>query len=93
MVLNTKNLTLDCGNSGTLSRLILGLLVHSKSRSKLLGIEVYQKEIFKNNRSTKKFGAKFKTNSGKLPIIIEGTNKAVPINIMKIKDQLNAKVV
>ena len=29
-----KNLTLDCGNSGTLSRLIL-LLVHSKSESKL----------------------------------------------------------
>ena len=50
MVLNgfkyKKNLILDAGNSGTLGRLILGLLIHSKKKLKLLVIKVYQKEIF-----------------------------------------------
>ena len=31
----TKKLTLDAGNSGTLARLILGLLVHAKNKLKL----------------------------------------------------------
>jgi 5-enolpyruvylshikimate-3-phosphate synthase len=34
------------GNSGTLARLIMGLLVHTKKKLKLLVIKVYQKEIF-----------------------------------------------
>ena len=41
-----KNLILDAGNSGTLGRLILGLLVHSKSKITIKGDKVFQKEIF-----------------------------------------------
>ena len=41
-----KNLILNAGNSGTLGRLILGLLVHSKKSIKLKGDKSYQKEIF-----------------------------------------------
>ena len=38
MVLNIKiNVILNAGNSGTLGRLILGLLVHSKKKIKLIG--------------------------------------------------------
>ena len=41
-----KNIVLNAGNSGTLGRLILGLLVHSKYKIKIKVIKVSQKEIF-----------------------------------------------
>ena len=41
-----KNVTLNAGNSGTLARLILGLLVHSKKNIIIKGDKVFQKEIF-----------------------------------------------
>ena len=41
-----KNTILNAGNSGTLARLILGLLVRSKRTVKLIGDKAYQKEIF-----------------------------------------------
>ena len=45
-----KNLTINAGNSGTLGRLILGLLINSTSTIKLIGDKVYQKEISKGYR-------------------------------------------
>ena len=41
-----KNITLDAGNSGTLARLILGLLVHSKSKIKIKGDKSLSKRDF-----------------------------------------------
>ena len=76
-----KSLTLDAGNSGTLARLILGLLVHSKSKIKLIGDKSLSKrDFFRITNPLKKFGANFKTNSGKLPILIEGTKYPKIIN-------------
>ncbi len=75
-----ENLTLNAGNSGTLGRLILGLLIHSKSHIKIKGDKSLSKRDF--HRITKpleKFGAKFKTKQGKLPIQIQGTNNPRPI--------------
>ncbi len=87
-----KNLTLDCGNSGTLGRLILGLLVHSKSRVKITGDRSLSKRDFSRiTEPLKKFGAKFKTKSGKLPIIIEGTNEPVPIEFNENKGSAQCK--
>ena len=75
-----KNLTLDAGNSGTLGRLIMGLLTHSKSTIKLKGDQSLSKRDFSRvSNPLKKFGAKFITKLGKLPIKIKGTNKALPI--------------
>ena len=69
-----KNITLNAGNSGTLGRLIMGLLVHSKNRVKITGDESLSKRDFlRIIKPLKKFGAEFKSRSGKLPIIIEGT--------------------
>lgn len=68
-------LILNANNSGTLGRLILGLLVHSKSKIKIIGDKSLSKRDF--NRVTeplKKFGAKFETSNGKLPITIKGTD-------------------
>ena len=42
-----KNLTLNCGNSGTLARTILGLLVHSKAKIKIIGDNSLSKRDFK----------------------------------------------
>jgi 3-phosphoshikimate 1-carboxyvinyltransferase len=69
-----KNIILNAGNSGTLGRLILGLLVHSKKKIKLIGDKSLSKRDFlRVTKPLEKFGAKFKSNSGKLPIVIKGT--------------------
>ena len=41
-----NNITLNAGNSGTLARLILGLLTNYQNKIKIVGDKVYQKEIF-----------------------------------------------
>ena len=41
-----NNLILNSGNSGTLGRLLLGLLINSNKKIKLIGDKVCQKEIF-----------------------------------------------
>tara|TARA_X000000950_G_C13906314_1_gene657001 strand:+ start:925 stop:2250 length:1326 start_codon:yes stop_codon:yes gene_type:complete len=87
-----KKLTLNCGNSGTLSRLILGLLIHSKSEVKIIGDKSLSRRDF--NRITdplKKFGASFKTNSGKLPLIIKGTEFPFPIKYIENKGSAQCK--
>ncbi len=75
-----KNLTLDAGNSGTLGRLIMGLLTHAKTTIKLKGDKSLSKRDFMRIiKPLEKFGANFKSNFGKLPIIIKGTNNPNPI--------------
>ena len=75
-----NNLVLDAGNSGTLGRLILGLLTHSKKTIKLKGDQSLSKRDFlRIIKPLKKFGAKFKSNFGKLPITIKGTNDPHPV--------------
>ena len=87
-----KNLILDCGNSGTLGRLILGLLIHSKSEITIKGDESLSKRDFKRiTEPLKNFGAKFKSKSGKLPIIVKGTNKPVPIRYNETKGSAQCK--
>ena len=75
-----KNLILDAGNSGTLGRLIMGLLTHAKLSIRLKGDKSLSKRDFlRIIKPLKKFGADFKSNMGKLPIIIKGTNNPNPI--------------
>ena len=75
-----KSLILDAGNSGTLGRLIMGLLTHSRGTIKLKGDKSLSKRDFlRIIKPLKKFGANFKSNSGKLPIKIKGTNNPKPI--------------
>ena len=42
-----KNITIDAANSGTLGRLILGLLINTSYPIKLIGDKSYPKEILK----------------------------------------------
>ncbi len=87
-----KDVVLDVGNSGTLGRLITGLLVHSKEKIKLVGDKSLSKRDFSRvTRPLEKFGAKFKTKSGKLPIIINGTDNPKPIKYFENKGSAQCK--
>ena len=86
------NTILDAGNSGTLGRLILGLLVHSKKKVKLKGDKSLSKRDFlRVIKPLEKFGAKFDSNFGKLPIQIQGTNYSKPIRYNEIRGSAQCK--
>ena len=88
----SKKIILNAGNSGTLGRLILGLLVHSKNKIQIKGDKSLSKRNF--SRVTiplKKFGADFKSNNGKLPIKIFGTNHPKPIKFDEKKGSAQVK--
>ena len=87
-----NNQILDAGNSGTLGRLILGLLVHSKNKIRLKGDKSLSKRDFlRVINPLKKFGAKFNSNRGKLPIEIQGTNYSKPIKYYENKGSAQCK--
>ena len=87
-----KNVILNAGNSGTLSRLIMGLLVHCKNQIKIIGDKSLSKRDFlRVTTPLKLFGASFKTNSGKLPITITGTNYSKPIKYSEKKGSAQCK--
>ena len=87
-----KDIVLDVGNSGTLGRLIAGLLVHSKNKIKLIGDKSLSKRDFlRVTRPLEKFGANFKTKSGKLPILIKGTDNPKPIKYFENRGSAQCK--
>ncbi len=87
-----KDLTLNAGNSGTLGRLILGLLVHSKKGIKIKGDESLSKRDFlRVIKPLEEFGAKFNSTNGKLPIKIHGTNNSKPIRFYENKGSAQCK--
>ena len=87
-----KNIILNAGNSGTLARLMLGLLVRSKKDIIVRGDKSLSKRDFlRVTKPLTKFGVKFKTNSGKLPIIIKGSNFLKPIKYYEKKGSAQVK--
>ena len=87
-----SNTILNAGNSGTLARLILGLLIHSKIKIMIKGDKSLSKRDFlRVTKPLEKFGAIFKTNSGKLPIIIKGTNSPKPTIYNETKGSAQCK--
>ncbi len=87
-----KKIILNAGNSGTLGRLILGLLVHSKVKIKIKGDESLSKRDFSRvTEPLKKFGAVFDNNLNKLPLTIKGTSKPRPIKYFENKGSAQCK--
>ena len=87
-----KKLTLDAGNSGTLGRLILGLLTHSSNKIKITGDNSLSKRDFKRvTEPLKKFGVNFIMKSNTLPIIIEGTKNPKPITYFEKRGSAQCK--
>ena len=88
-----KNLTIDAKNSGTLGRLILGLLINTSKPIKLIGDKSLSQRDFKRvSDPLSKFGAKFKLNKkNKLPLIISGTDKPSSIKYIENKGSAQCK--
>ena len=76
-----KNTTIEAGNSGTLARLILGLLVKSKFRIKLVGDKSLSKRDFSRVvNPLRLLGANIRTKKNLIPIQIYGTDFLRPIS-------------
>ena len=80
-----NNIKLNAGNSGTCGRLILGLLVASKKKIRLVGDRSLSSRDFSRVISPlKKFGAKFfPLKKNKLPVSILGSDYTKPIDYLE----------
>ena len=88
-----KNTVIDAKNSATLGRLILGLLVNSTQKIKLIGDSSLSKRDFRRvTDPLTKFGAKFKLqNNFTLPLTINGTRNLKPINYNEVRGSAQCK--
>ena len=88
-----KNLTLNAENSGTLGRCILGTLVRSPNKIKLIGDKSLSRRDFSRVIDPlKEFGATFyPKNKYTLPLWIKGTNFVRPINYFEKKGSAQIK--
>ncbi len=88
-----KGIVIDAFNSGTLGRLILGLLINSKYKIKLIGDKSLSKRDFKRiSDPLTKFGAKFKLKNKKnLPLTINGSSNLKPIKYFENKGSAQCK--
>ena len=82
---NPKNNTvINAGNSGTLGRLILSLLIKTDKKIKLIGDKSLSKRDFSRvTKPLKLFGANIKSKKNFLPVKIEGTEFLRPINYLE----------
>ena len=88
---NKKKIILNAGNSGTLGRLILGLLINSKKKIKLIGDKSLSKRDFSRVIvPLKKFGAKF-NGCKNLPLEMTGTDNPKPIKYLEKKGSAQCK--
>ena len=88
-----KNLIINAKNSGTLGRLILGLLINTPYEIKLIGDNSLSKRDFKRvAEPLRKFGAKINLTRNKtLPLTIRGIQNPVPINYHENKGSAQCK--
>ncbi len=88
-----KGLTIDAQNSGTLGRLILGLLINSPVPINLIGDKSLSKRDFRRvSEPLTKFGVKFKLrNNNLLPLKLYGSSKLKPIKYYEKKGSAQCK--
>ena len=88
-----KNLTLNVGNSATLGRLILALLIRSPYKIKLIGDRSLSRRDFSRViEPLKKFGVNFYPKNKKtLPLYIRGTDFLRPIKYYETKGSAQVK--
>jgi cyclohexadieny/prephenate dehydrogenase / 3-phosphoshikimate 1-carboxyvinyltransferase len=63
---------IDCGNAGTVMRLLSGILAGQKGRFELLGDESLSSRPVRVERPLAQMGAQVETNAGRPPVVIEG---------------------
>ena len=87
-----KNTVINAGNSGTLGRLILGMLVKSNKRVKIIGDKSLSKRDFSRVIDPLKlFGANIKSKNSCLPVVMQGTDFLRPIEYYENKGSAQCK--
>ncbi len=88
-----KNIIINAQNSGTLGRLLIGLLINSQHAIKLIGDKSLSKRDFKRvTDPLTKFGAKFKLNKNRnLPLTIKGSSNLNSINYFENRGSAQCK--
>jgi 3-phosphoshikimate 1-carboxyvinyltransferase len=87
-----KNIIINAENSGTLGRLIMGILIDTPYKLKIIGDKSLSKRDF--NRIAEpltKFGAKIKLTKKGLPLTIEGNKNSRPIRYLERKGSAQCK--
>ncbi len=79
-----NNTVINAGNSGTLGRLILSLLIKTDKKIKLIGDKsLSRRDFYRVIKPLRLFGANIKSKKNSLPITIEGTEFIRPINYLE----------
>jgi 3-phosphoshikimate 1-carboxyvinyltransferase len=87
-----KNITINARNSGTLGRLIMGILIDTPYKIKIIGDKSLSKRDFSRIADPLcKFGAKIKLTNKSLPLTIKGTKNLSPINYLEKKGSAQCK--
>ena len=87
-----KNLIINAKNSGTLGRLIAGVLIDTFFPIKIIGDRSLSKRDFARvAKPLSKFGATFKLTNNSLPLIINGSQKLKPIKYHENKGSAQCK--
>ena len=87
-----KNIIINAENSGTLGRLIMGILIDTPHKIKIIGDKSLSKRDF--NRIAEplsKFGAKIKLTKKGLPLTIKGNKELLPIRYLEQKGSAQCK--
>ncbi len=87
-----KNITINSKNSGTLGRLIMGLLIDTPHKIKITGDKSLSKrDFYRIAEPLKKFGANIKLRKKGLPLTILGKENPLPINYLENKGSAQCK--
>ena len=88
-----KGLTINAQNSGTLGRLLAGLLINSPHPIKIIGDKSLSKRDFKRiAKPLRKFGANLKLKKNyTLPLTIKGSQNLKPIRYLENKGSAQVK--
>ena len=87
-----KDIIIDSENSGTLGRLIMGVLIDTPYKIKIIGDKSLSKRDFKRiAEPLKKFGAKIQLTNKGLPLTIKGNQKLNPIKYLEDRGSAQCK--
>ena len=87
-----KNIIINSKNSGTLGRLIMGLLIDTPHKIKIIGDKSLSRRDFNRiAEPLKKFGADIKLTNKGLPLTIKGRENLVPINYLESRGSAQVK--
>ncbi len=88
-----KNIVINAQNSGTLGRLITGILIDTPFPIKIIGDKSLSKRDFKRiTKPLSKFGASFHLkNNSNLPLTIKGSKELKPIRFFEDKGSAQCK--